>query len=276
MPVDFFPAQISVPATCWYDSPTAGWCPDKPIPRLVLAGEEHLPKTTCPHPAFAASFASVASAGPVEIAYHPLKPTLVNGIPVYLQGGGLTYYVPMLDVYVHAGGPLARRVLHTLTWSPAAVALGTQTRVVPASWRWYSFAGLRFAAPPNLPHQTTDDDLVGCPQAVPGLQPWVLLSTATNALSPSCILLSLRVSYIHCDDGVLVASGPYQSVHLPKKSYPCRSLHGLRACVMSGTYGGVAEVIVVVPGRSRPTLVKIGLAGNGKVARAILDSVRAA
>jgi len=45
---------------------------------------------------------------------------------------------------------------------------------------------------------------------------------------------------------------------------------------MSGTYGGVAEVIVVVPGRSRPTLVKIGLAGNGKVARAILDSVRAA
>ena len=276
VPVDFGLAQISVPASWWYDSPTWGWCPDNPIPGLVLAGEDHLPKKTCPHPASAASFASVVSAGVEEIAYHRLKPVLVNGIPVYVQAGGLTYWVQSLDAYVHASGPLARRVLHTLTWSPAAVALGTQTRVVPASWRWYSFAGLRFAAPPNLPRQTTDDDLVGCPQAVPGLQPWVLLSTATNALSPSCILLSLRVSYIHYGDGVLVASGPYQSVPLPKKSYPCRGLHGLRACVMSGTYGGVVEVIVAVPGRSRPTLVDIGLAGNGMVARSILYSLRAA
>lgn len=276
VPVDFGLAQISVPATWWYDSPTWGWCPDKPIPGLVLAGEDHLPKKTCPHPASAASFASVVSAGVEEIAYHRLKPVLVNGIPVYVQAGGLTYWVQSLDAYVHASGPLARRVLHTLTWSPAAVALGTQTRVVPASWRWYSFAGLRFAAPPNLPRQTTDDDLVGCPQAVPGLQPWVLLSTATNALSPSCILLSLRVSYIHYSDGVFVASGPYQSVQLPKRSYPCRSLHGLRACMMSGTYGGVVEVIVAVPGRSRPTLVDIGLAGNGMVARSILYSLRAA
>ena len=90
VPVDFFPAEVSVPATWWYDSPTVGWRPDHPIPGLVLVGEDHLPKTTCPHPAFAASFASVASAGPVEIAYHPLKPTLANGIPVYLQAGGLT------------------------------------------------------------------------------------------------------------------------------------------------------------------------------------------
>jgi hypothetical protein len=275
VPLDFGLAQISVPATWWYDSPTWCWCPDNPIPGLVLVGEDDLPKNTCPHPAPIASFASVVSAGAVEISRYRQQPTLVNGIPVYPQGG-LTYYVPMLDVWVHASGPLARRVLHTLTWSPAAVALGTQTRGVPTSWRWYSFAGLRFAAPPNLPRQTTDDDLVGCPQAVPGLQPWVLLSIATNALSPSCILLSLRVSYIRYGDGVLVASGPYQSVQLPKKSQPCRSLHGLRACVTSGTYGGVVELIVAVPGRSRPSLVEIGLAGNGMVARAILDSLRGA
>jgi hypothetical protein len=46
--------------------------------------------------------------------------------------------------------------------------------------------------------------------------------------------------------------------------------------MMSGTYGGVVEVIVAVPGRSRPTLVDIGLAGNGMVARSILYSLRAA
>ena len=95
----------------------------------MLVGEDDLPKNTCPHPASAASFASVVSAGAVEISRYRQQPTLVNGIPVYLQGG-LTYYVPMLDVWVHASGPLARRVLHTLTWSPAAVALGTQTQGV--------------------------------------------------------------------------------------------------------------------------------------------------
>jgi hypothetical protein len=265
-----------VPATWWYDSLAVGWCPDKPIPGLVLAGEDHLSKKTCPRPAPAASFAYVVSAGIEEITYHPLKPMLVNGIPVYVQAGGLTYWVQSLDAYVHASGPLARRVLHTLTWSPLAVTKAQPTRSVPASWRWYSFAGLRFAAPPNLPRQMTDDDLVGCPQVVPGLQPWVLLSTATNALSPSCLLQSAEVSYIHYSDGIVVISGPDQSVQLPKKSQPCLNLHGLRACVTSWQYGSVLGLIVAVPGRSRPTLVEIGLAGNGMVAKTILDSLRAA
>ena len=276
VPVDFRLAQISVPASWWYNSPTWGWCPDNPIPGLVLAGEDHLPKKTCPHPAPAASFAYVVSAGVEEIAYHPLKTLLVNGIPVHVQDGGLTFWAQSLDVYVHASGPLARRVLHTLTWSPAAVALGTQTRVVPASWRWYSFAGLRFAAPRNLPRVTTDEFIESCPQVVPGLAPEVLLTTATRAAVPRCLGPLREVSFIRYNEGIVVASGPYQSVKLPKKSYPCRSLHGLRACVMSGAYGGVVEVIVAVPGRSRPTLVEIGLAGNGMVARTILYSLRRA
>ena len=184
--------------------------------------------------------------------------------------------MPMLDVYVHASGPLARRVLHTLTWSPAAVAWGTQTRVVPASWRWYSFAGLRFAAPRNLPRVTTDDIIENCPQVVPGLAPEVLLTKATRAAVRRCLGPLPEVSFIHYNEGIVVASGPYQSVELPKKSYPCRSLRGLRACAMNGTYGGVVELIVAVPGRSRPTLVEVGLAGNGRVARAVLDSLQAA
>ncbi len=280
VPVDYSLAQISVPATWWYESPTTGRCPGGPIRGLVLVlvGAVHPGKNTCPHPAPAASFASVASAGLVEIADHRLKPTVVNGIPVYVQPGGLTYYVPSLDIQVHASGPSARRVLHTLTWSPAAVALSQEpTKGVPASWRWYTFAGLRFAAPPNLPKVTSDDIGPGCPQVVPGLAREVLLSTATTlGVTTRCIVLRTKVSLIRYGDGVLVASGPYQSVQLPKKSQPCRSLHGLRACVTSGTYGGVLELIVAVPGRSRPTLVEIGLAGNGMVARTILYSLRAA
>jgi hypothetical protein len=241
----------------------------------VLAGEDHLPKKTCPHPASAASFASVASAGVVEISSYRQEPTLVNGIPVYVQDGGLTYYVTLLDAEVHASGLLARRVLHTLTWSPLAVVLSRQTRPVPVSWRWYSFAGLRFAAPSNLPRVTSHEITEGCPGVVPGLAPEVLLSTATVLGVTSCIALRTTVSFIRYGDGVLVASGPYQSVQLPK-NLQCLRLHGLRACAMSGNYGGVVGVIVAMPGRFRPTLVEIGLAGNGVVARTILDSVRAA
>ena len=275
VPVDFGLAQISVPANWWYDSPTVGWCPERPIPGLVLAGEDHLPKNTCLHPAPAASFASVASAGVEELADHPEKPMLVNGIPVYVQAGGLTYWAQSLDAYVHASGPLARRVLHTLTWSPLAVVLSRQTRPVPVSWRWYSFAGLRFAAPPNLPRVTSDDTFEDCPGVVPRLPPEVFLSTATTAGAPGCVVLPPEVTFIHYNEGIVVASGPYQSVQLPK-NLQCLRLHGLRACAMSGNYGGVVEVIVAVPGRFRPTLVEIGLSRNGMVARTILDSVRAA
>jgi hypothetical protein len=56
----------------------------------------------------------------------------------------------------------------------------------------------------------------------------------------------------------------------------CLNLDGLRGCVTNITYGGVFKLVVAVPGRVRPTLVEIGLAGNGMVARTILYSLRPA
>jgi len=38
--------------------------------------------------------------------------------------------------------------------------------------------------------------------------------------------------------------------------------------------GGVLDMSIFVPGRPRPTVVKIGLAGNGLIARTIFDSIR--
>jgi hypothetical protein len=213
----------------------------------------------------------------VEIGHGRLKEMVVNGIPVYVEAGGLTYYVPSLDVQVHASGPLARRVLHTLTWSPTAVVLSrTPTPRVPTSWSWYSFAGLRFAAPRSWPHMTTNDIVMGCPLVVPALPQMVIFDTATSAAAPGCISPLAQVSDIHYNDGILVASGPDQSVQLPKSLRDCLNLHGLRGCMTRITYGGVFELIVAVPGRSRPTLVEIGLAGSGMIARTILYSLRAA
>jgi hypothetical protein len=276
IPIDFRDAQISVPATWWYQSPAEDSCPGSRIPGLVFVGAVH---NVCAHPPATASFASIASAGVVEIGHPRQKETVVNGIPVYIEAGGLTYYVPLLDVQVHASGPLARRVLHTLTWSPNAAVLAREpTPRVPTSWTWYNFAGLRFAAPRSWPHRTTDDILLGCPQVVPELRAMVVFDTATTASAPGCILVPTEVSFIHYSDGLVVASGPDQSVQLPKSLRYCLNLHGLRGCLTSVdvNYGGVFELIVAVPGRSRPTLVEIGLAGNGMVARTILYSLRAA
>jgi hypothetical protein len=123
---------------------------------------------------------------------------------------------------------------------------------------------------------TTDDIVMGCPQVVPALPHMVVFDTATNAIGPGCIAPFSQVSFIHYSDGIVVASGPDQSVQLPKSLRDCLNLHGLRGCMTRITYEGVFGLIIPVPGRSRPTLVEIGLAGNGMVARTILHSLRAA
>ena len=125
---------------------------------------------------------------------------------------------------------------------------------------------------------TTDDIVMGCPQVVPALPHMVVFDTATSAAAPGCISPLTQVSDIHSNDGIVVASGPDQFIRFPQQSRGCLSLHGLRACLTSVdvNYGGVFELIIAVSGRSRPTLVEIGLAGNGMVAKTILYSLRAA
>ena len=59
-------------------------------------------------------------------------------------------------------------------------------------------------------------------------------------------------------------------------SHHCWSVGGLSACeVLAFAYSALV-VSVRVPGRSKPVIVSIGLAGNGMVARTILYSLRAA
>src|SRR5262249_18496455 len=80
------------------------------------------------------------------------RPTaVIHGIRVYrlpAEPGSLRYLVPELGVQVGARGPLARRVLATLTRSPLSVVLGHgPAGSVPRSWIGHQFGGIRFAAP---------------------------------------------------------------------------------------------------------------------------------
>ncbi len=54
----------------------------------------------------------------------------------------------------------------------------------------------------------------------------------------------------------------------------CLVLHGLTACPATSPAYSILVVRVNVPGRSKPVFVSIGLAGNGMVARTLLDSLR--
>jgi hypothetical protein len=177
-----------------------------------------------------------------------------------------------LHVLVTARGPLARRVLGTLTRSPLSVVFAPGPEAaVPSGWRWHDFGGIRFAAPAAWP-QERSVVWAGCPLAIQPVT--VTLAKTTTAIAGSCSPGSFTAGSLTAQPGVLVATGPFLQWPVPRGS-PCHRLHGLRACYSRPIYlGGVLDVSVYVPGRRRPTVVEIGLAGNGEVARTIYDSIR--
>ncbi|MGA2806137.1 MAG: hypothetical protein ABSF89_17420 [Acidimicrobiales bacterium] len=139
IPVAFGDAQVSVPPSWWvlynssacttgspvgdvYVNPSGGFCSAKGTPKgktavtlMPLNDKEYQPPS----------------------AYGQRQ--VINGIAVYelysfvpTPSGG-TYLVPSLGVEIEAEGPLANRVVNTLTRSPWAVVLGhCWTRPFPA------------------------------------------------------------------------------------------------------------------------------------------------
>jgi hypothetical protein len=204
------------------------------------------------------------------------RPTgVINGITVARvpsARGYVSYLVPRLHARVTARGPLAGRVLATLTRSPLSVVLAPgRDFPVPRGWTWRDFGGIRFAAPAGWRLERARI-WVDCPRELP--QAAVTLITATKGVMVSCAGPVLIAGSLTARPGVVVAAGPAATRDVPRGS-PCRRLHGLRACYAEPIYlGGVLGMSVYVPGRRQPTVVEIGLAGNGAVARAIFDSIR--
>jgi photosystem II stability/assembly factor-like uncharacterized protein len=90
------------------------------------------------------------------------KSIMLNGVRVYrvlTAASYVGYYAPSLGVELTARGPLARRIVNTLTRSPRTVALasGPAPAVLP-SWQKLSFQSLTFAAPVKWPVEYTLSD----------------------------------------------------------------------------------------------------------------------
>jgi hypothetical protein len=76
-------------------------------------------------------------------------------------------------------------------------------------------------------------------------------------------------------DGVQIDSGPYAPSVTASSN--CLDLNALHACLAAGASYAYSILVlkVTVPGREKPVVVSIGLAGSGMVARTILYSLRA-
>jgi hypothetical protein len=199
----------------------------------------------------------------------------INGIPLLgvrpLVRGSATFLAPTLHVLITARGPLANKVLGTLTRSPLSVVLAPGPRFpVPRSWRWHEFRGIRFPAPGGW--ALVRNGHWGCSPA--SAQDAVILIPSANFRRPRCPAVLPTAGQMTGHVGVLAAAGPYLSEGT-RQFDACTLRHRVRLCYSEPSLG-VLDLAVFVLGRQRATTVNIGLAGDGVVGRTIFDSVRAA
>ena len=273
-------AQISVPST-WWVLYNAG-CPTGSPPGEVLVNPAN---TYCP---------AFGQSGPKNVVwlvsrnYAGFRPSsrdkrsVINGFSVYDDRG--TYFVPSLGLELTLSGPLAQRVLHTLTRSPRAVALASgPAPAVPSSWHSVSFADLRFSVPTawyvNRTQVTPTLGGTRCGVTKGGIAIFV------SAVTLSSDVLAARPFLGSCFVLAPLPRPPRDAVQVDSRRKPvaplsfstrCLALHGLTACPATSPAYSILVLNVTVPGRAKPVFVSIGLAGNGVIARTILHSLRAA
>jgi hypothetical protein len=283
VPVAYGDAQVSVPASFSVYYPGQNPCELFSTPGALFVAPT--PTTMfCPgHPH--ATFVWLVPTRQVPAVYAGEKPSIHNGVPVYLGPNGLsfvTHYAPTLGVDLTAQGPMARRVIDALTRSPRSVTLASgPAPLVPSGWHDVTFQGLTFDAPASWPVTPTTEagqDLAyECgPSGVVLVKTEVTLSADQYEFPPGgCLPPAMRPQ--QPKNGVEVDE--QGAAHLPVVmtfSKRCLHLHGLTACPATSPAYSILILKVAVPGRATPVVVSIGLAGNGLVARTVLDSLRAA
>jgi hypothetical protein len=228
-----------------------------------------------------ANLAWIIAAGHKAVPVSRASATTINGFRAYRlhsRPGTVLYLVPKLGVRIGASGPLAKRVLGTLSWSPLAVVLRHgPASPVPAHWAWHRFGGVRFAVPPTW-KLTHKDQWATC-----GTGQWsqsLLLIDATKPpLALPCPLQFPTAAAIAGQPGLTVVTGKYAAKSVAERFTACRVSGGVRICLASDTGQGGPASSVLVFSVARPhhhprTYFLLGLAGSGARSRAVFDSVQ--
>jgi hypothetical protein len=280
-PVPFERAQLSVPGSWLVESPQQLWCWPQADGMIFAGIRPAFPKGDGCAPT--ASLAWIVPAGQLPKGIRHRKPTaVIHGIPVYrlpAGKGSVLYLVPALGVRIGARGPLARRVLDTLTRSPLAVVLGRGPAApVPGGWTWRQLGGVPFAAPRSWSLQS-DNQWATCGT---GLLPGTLLlvDATKPPLALPCPLQIPSAADYQAQPGLTVVTGKYAAQSVGENYARCQVRRGLRICLASVTGQGGSLSGVLIFSVSRPhhaaTFFVLGLSGSGASARAIFGSIGAA
>ena len=287
VPVAYGDVQISVPATWWvlynrlacesgskvgtvFINPSGGYCGIKGIPKT----ETTVVLKTAPR------YKNPAKYGQRQVHNRILVYELYSFAPAAIPG---TYLIPSLGVEIEVEGPLAKRVIDTLSRSPRTVALATgPAPSVPRSWLSVTFAGLKFSVPATWSiNRTQVTPTLGgslcLAQGQTFLSTAVTLSTDTRPLiaPPNCFMVvpipDPPTNAVQVDSG-----SSWKPIAMLSFSTRCLSLHGLTACPATSPAYSILVLKVRVPGHPKTVYVSIGLAGSGMIARTILYSLKAA
>jgi hypothetical protein len=274
VPLDYGAAQLWVPPSWLVDG--RGRCAGSRSAGVVYGGK--LPGANCALPPNELTMVKVFRSpiyidSPAPSASQPGKTVTINGLVANVgseASGGLS--VDVLGLHLTVRGAVAIRAVGTLTKSPLGNALsGSQQAELPAGFRWHEFGGIRFAAPAGW--ATEHRYLWGyCSPAVdPGK---VLLNTATDVPSMACLYgVPDQARYFVAQQGVTVGAGPWAP---GPNGQPCLpNTNGLRLYCIHGLEGfGTVYTLYLQPfGQKNATVMYIGIAGSGRIAKAIIDSI---
>ncbi len=283
MPVPYLNAQLSVPGRWLVEAPGQFWCAPPSWSRgMIFAGTTpRIPKGAgC---GLTANRAWIVPAGHVRPgARHRGPAAVIHGIRVYrlpAGPGSVRYLVPDLGVLVGARGPLARRVLATLTRSPLPVVLRHgPAGPVPGSWIGHRFGGVRFAAPRSW-RLRRERQWASCGTGVVPRTLLLIDATRPPAVLP-CPYPFPTAAAEQAQPGLTLVTGKYAAMSVGGHFARCQVRRGTRICLSNLTgQGGFTSAVLILsvsgPRQHGATFFLLGLSGSGTRARAIFGSLRA-
>jgi hypothetical protein len=266
--------QISVPPGWFVEDP--GTVCGEGVPEVFI---DQTPSAIgCPLPN---NVVELSTAAKTPLA-HARRGT-INSIPVTettsSSGSMTTVTVRAIGMQLRAHGPLAERVVATLTHSPYSVVRGSSVRSIPPQWQHVDFGGIRFSVPGTW---TTSRSTAwgGCPGNIEA--DVLALSTAQALSNPGCTGPPGTAASLAAQPGMVVGSGP-SVAHAPADA-TCLRHNDLRICIdppplpvggfAAGHEVNLLTAQVTVPNHVTVDQIEIGLTGTGVTPLEIFDSMR--
>jgi hypothetical protein len=275
-PVELGAIQVSVPSS-WHVEDPGHFCANGVNGMVFINEHPYLPAVAgCSLPP---NLVSITVAQHNAVTHATTK--VINGIRVEIARAGADLVERALGMQIEASGPLANRVLRTITHSPLSVVLRSTSSSVPKGWRPVTFGGLHFYVPPTWKLRSETVWPPACPANI--ARQVLELDRAQAALNGArCTRPPQTAGYDAAQAGMVLGAGP--QIQPAPSGATCRSRNGLRICVdppPSSNEGfepghelSLLTAQITWPGQRYPDQLDLGLTGDGLTPLRIFDSSR--